>query len=95
LDINKKYFLCSNSSEIKKLINESVPNIQMIRGFKNDTYNLEGFPVGDKNYMNAFLSVCELYALGKSKKIYYEGEMPWISFFVWYARNVCKIELAS
>lgn len=93
LNKRKKYFLSSNSSEIKKIISKSVPNVKMIRGFENENYHLSGFPIGESKYSDAFYSVCELYMLGEGKKIYYEGELPWVSFFVWYGRNVCKVEL--
>ena len=93
LDKRKKYFLSSNSSVIKKTIHDSIPNVKMIRGFDNESYHLQGFPVGENKLSDAFFSVCELYMLGEGKKIYYEGELPWVSFFVWYGRNVCKVEL--
>lgn len=92
LDKNKTYFLSSNSSLIKEKISKEIPNIKMIRGFKN-SYNLSGYSNSSSKISDAFYSICELYALGESKTIYYEGELPWVSLFVWYARNVRKVEI--
>jgi len=93
LNKNKSYFLSSNSSIIKEKISKEIPKTKMIRGF-DQSYNLSGFSNNplSKEY-DAFYSICELYTLGQSKKIYYEGELPWISLFLWYARNICKVEI--
>jgi hypothetical protein len=64
----------------------------MVRGFVDEKYHLDGYPTGDNQMIDAFNSVTELYLLGESKKIYYDGEMPWVSLFVWYARTVKKIK---
>jgi hypothetical protein len=89
LDKNKTYFLSSNSSLIKEKMSKEIPNAKMIRGF-DKSYNLSGC---SNSYDDAFYSVCELYTLGESEVIYYGGELPWISLFVWYARNVRKVEI--
>jgi hypothetical protein len=92
MDKYDSYLVTSNSSRIKKIIHSQLPNAQMIRGYEEE-HELDGMPVGDSRLKDAFYSVCELYALSKSQAIFYAGEMTWISLFVWYARNVCKVSL--
>jgi len=92
IDKKNNYFICSNSSEVKKFLSELDVNSHMVRGFVDEKYHLDGYPTGDNQMIDAFNSVTELYLLGESKKIYYDGEMPWVSLFVWYARTVKKIK---
>jgi len=92
---NLTYFLCSNSSEVKKIISSFIPNSKMIRGFDNQNYHLSGCPMGINQLNDAFFSVCELYTLSRCKTIYYDGELSWVSFFVWYPRNVCNVKVIT
>jgi hypothetical protein len=92
IDKKNNYFICSNSSEVKKFLSELDVNSHMVRGFVDEKYHLDGYPTGHNQLTDAFNSVTELYLLGESKKIYYDGEMPWVSLFVWYARTVKKIK---
>lgn len=95
LDYSVEYFLCSNSSDCKLKISETKLHLKMYRTVEEHPNNhiLDGFPVGDNIIFDAISSVCEMLILGRCEKIYYSGEMNWISYFTWYARNVEKKEL--
>jgi hypothetical protein len=94
-DINKEYFLCSNSSECKKIIKETKLNIKLFRDVNEHSKNhiLDGISVGEQKIFDSICSVCEMIILSKCDKIFYSGEMNWISYFTWYGRNVGKKEL--
>lgn len=91
----KKFFLYSNSIEARKQLFLSHIYIKMIRPFDSLPSNhfLDGFPVGDNRLTDAIFAVCELYIMGHSKEIFYGGEMGWISYFTWYAKNIKKIKI--
>lgn len=94
-DISKQYFLCSNSSECKLILKECGINFKLFRDVDNHSKNhiLDGMSVGEQKIYDSICSVCEMIILSKSNKIYYSGEMGWISYFTWYGRNVEKKEL--
>jgi len=94
-DTDKEYFLCSNSSECKKIIKDTKLNIKLYRDVNEHSKNhiLDGISVGEQKIFDSICSVCEMIILSKSDKIFYSGEMGWVSYFTWYGRNVENKEL--
>jgi hypothetical protein len=95
LNPNQEYFLCSNSAECKERIKDSGLKIKLIRDVSQHNKNeiLNGLSISENKIFDAIHSVCEMIILSKSKKIYYSGELSWVSLFTWYAKNVGKVEL--
>ena len=94
-DKTKEYFLCSNSSECKTILKTTGINFKLFRDVDKHSNNhiLDGMSVGEQKMFDSICSVCEMLVLSKSNKIYYSGEMGWISYFTWYGKNVEKKEL--
>jgi len=94
-DQTKEYFLCSNSSECKRILKKTGINFKLFRDVDEHPNNhiLDGMSFGEQKMFDSICSVCEMLILSKSDRIYYSGEMGWISYFTWYGRNVEKKEL--
>jgi len=94
---NKKYFICSNASFVKKVFSELNLNIKMYRDLENHNPNLisNGFTKGGQTLEEALFVVGELLILSKSKNIYYSGDISYTSLFNWYSINVKKVKLTN
>jgi hypothetical protein len=95
LDKTKKYFFCSNSAIIKKLVLENVDlNIILFRDLdKHDINHMpNGFSMLDED---AYFAVCEMLILGMSKRIHYSGEQTYISLFNFYPMSVKNVPLIN
>lgn len=97
LDPNKKYFICSNASFVKKVFSELNLNIKMYRDLENHNPNLisNGFTRYGQTLEEALFVVGELLILSKSKNIYYSGDISFTSLFNWYSINIKKVKLTN
>ena len=95
LDYNKKYFLCSNSSFVKEIFQETNLHILLFRTleFHDSNHIPNGFVRYGLNISDALFAVEELLILSKGDIINYCGDMLWVSLFNWYAINIKKIKL--
>jgi hypothetical protein len=93
----KKYFMCSNSSLVKKIILDEGYNVIFFRNFKD--HNLDhipnGFTVFGQTVEDAIFPVTEMIILGESSKIIYSGDIQNVSLFNWYAINIKKVNLEN
>lgn len=94
LDKNKSYFMCSNSSIIKKKLLDDNFKIKLFRDLNN--HDDKHIPNGFSNLIDdAIFAVTELMILSKCSVIYYYGEINNISLFNWYPTNVKKVKLIT
>jgi len=94
LDPKKKYFLCSNSHLVKQEFLKTNLNIKLFRDLTN--HGINHIPNGQtSSFEDALFAVSELVILGKSKNVYYSGDMNWVSLFNWYAINIKKVKLIN
>jgi hypothetical protein len=97
IDINQTYFMCSNSSVVKKKLLESKIKIKLFRDLDNhDLHHVpNGFVYLGQSIDDAIFAVTELIILSRGKHIYYSGEVNNISLFNWYAINIKKVKLIN
>jgi hypothetical protein len=97
LDTEQTYFMCSNSSVIKKKLMESKIKIKLFRNLDNHDFNHipNGFVNLGQTIDDALFAVTELIILSRGKHIYYSGEIHNISLFNWYAINIKKVKLIN
>jgi hypothetical protein len=97
LDLNKTYFMCSNSSVIKEKILQSKINIKLFRDLNNHNKNHvpNGYVKDCASVDDALFAVTEMLILSKGSHIYYSGEINNISLFNWYPINIKKVKLIN
>jgi hypothetical protein len=90
-----KYFLCSNSSFVKRVFSETDLNIIHYKKIENHDLNFipNGFVLQGLSLENALFAVAEMLILSKGNKIHYCGDMTWVSLFNWYSINIKKVKL--
>jgi len=97
LDQEKDYFMCSNSSVIKKKLIDSKIKIRLFRDL--DNHDINHVPLGPvafgQTIDDALFAVGELIILSMGKHIYYSGEITNISLFNWYAMNIKNVKLVN
>lgn len=95
LDSEKEYFICSNANFVKKVFSETNLNLKMYRSLEQHDPNVisNGFTRSGQTIEEALFVVGELILLGKSRTIYYSGDMTYTSLFNWYAINIKKVKL--
>ena len=95
LSRNTKYFLCSNTSLVKKLFLETDLDVTLYRTIEN--HNLSHIPNGFIRYgitlEDSLFAVAELLILSKGNMIHYCGDMSWVSLFNWYSTTIKKVKI--
>lgn len=95
LDKTKKYFFCSNSAVIKKMVLEKTKlNLVLFRDLnKHDINHLpNGFSMRDED---AYFAVSEMLIMGQSKHIHYSGEQSYMSLFNFYPVCVKRVRITD
>lgn len=95
IEKDKKYFMCSNSAMVKKIIKDEGINVIFFRDLEN--HSMSHIPPGGTLFNqkddDVFFPVTEMIIMGESSKILYQGEINMVSLFNWYAINVKKVKL--
>lgn len=97
IDFSKKYFMCSNSALIKKMVKEIGVDVKFFRDL--DSHDINHIPNGFVRFgqlaEDAIFPVTEMIILGQSSNIIYSGDIQHVSLFNWYAINVKKVNLTN